>query len=152
MTVKEFCLNQLFPDAASGFQLASKLTVWFIRAQGRSSDLTEVSQWVEHSTEFELKFHLVCKLLLSCRDASHPSTLLLPANSPANKPTKLSLQPGYNLPFLPFTQHSLNLVGSVKLQFVLKWCFECTRVGEQYPHKSPFCNPVATLSILRETH
>lgn len=151
MAAKEFCLNQLFPDAASGFQLASKPTVWFIRAQGRSSELPEVSQRVEHSTGFELRFHLICKLLLSCLNASHPSTLLLPANTPASKPSKSS-QPGYKQVFLPFILHTPNLVGSVKLQSVLKLCFECIRVGEQYPHKSPFSNPVSPPSILTETH
>lgn len=92
-----------------------------------SSDLPEVSQRVKHSTGFELRFHLVCKVLLSCLDTSHPSTLLLPASFTANKPTKPSSQPGYKQVFLPFIQHTLNLVESVKLQSVLKLCFECTR-------------------------
>lgn len=151
--VKEFCLSQCFPDTASGFQLPSKLRVWFIRALGRSSDLTEFSQQVEHSTGFELRFHLVCKLPLSCLDASHPSTLLLSANFTANKLTKPSSQPGYKqVFFLPFIQHTLNLVDSVKLQSVLKLYFECPRVGEQYPRKSPFCDPLSPPSILTETH
>lgn len=137
MGVKEFCLGWGFPDAASGFQLASKLTVWFIRAQGRSSGLPEVSQRVEHSTGFELSFHLVFKLLLSCLDASQLSTLPLPTDSPGNKLTKPSSQPGTSRLFY-HSSSTLNSVGSVKLQSVLKLCCDSTRVGE---HKNPFLCP-----------
>lgn len=146
MGVKDFCLSQLFPDAASGFQLVNKLTVWFIRAQGdqvncqRAPSERCIALGLDPGSTWIPNFYSLVWML-----PIHQPCYSLPIPQPTNQPNLLPDQV-YRVIF--FNIHPA-CTDSVKPEFVLKLCFECTGVGEQY--QSPSCNVPSPLSTLTDT-
>lgn len=125
MGVKDFCLSQLFPDAASVFQLVNKLTVWFIRAQGgQVTYQRSPSKWCvavglnPGSTWFPNFYCLVWMLLI------HQPCSSLPTPQPTNQPNLL--------PDQVYRCGVFFKMDSAKPESVLKMRFESTGVGDQY--------------------
>ena len=147
MGVKDICLSLLFPDAPSGFQLVNKLTVWFIRPQGdqvncwRSPSQQCVALgWTQVPPGFQTS-----TLMFGC----FPSSNLAPqCPLPHQQTGQTFVRPSLQVGFLAFIQHVLNLVDSVKPESILKLCFECTGVREQY--QSPICNAPSPLNTLTD--
>lgn len=142
MGVKDFCLSQLFPDAASGFQLVNKLTVWFIRAQGdqvncqRAPSERCIALGLDPGSTWIPNFYSLVWML-----PIHQPCYSLPIPQPTNQPNLLPDQV-YRCGFF-------FKMDSVKPESVLKMRFECTGVGEQY--QSPFCDAPSPLSTLTDT-
>lgn len=78
----------------------------------------------------------------------HQPCSFLPTPQPTNPPNLLPNQVTSRL-FTIYPAHTEFV--KVKLQSVQKVCFECTKVGDQYPHKSLFCDLLSQLRILTDT-